>query len=249
MSEPVIRVHGLAKYFGSQLIWENISFDVESCQVLVIIGRSGAGKSVLIKHINRLIHPSKGDVYVFSKNISRMGYISLRKLRRSCGMLFQDGALFDSLNVLDNIAFPLRYVERITNEKEIDERVSNVMNLVGMSGMGHKMPAEISGGMKKRVGLARAVVLQPRIMLYDEPTSGLDPEMAKEINSLIVRLNRRFNITSIVITHDINSMLSIAHKVLFIANKSIAWHGNVADVTKADNEQLQSLIKSSGIIC
>ena len=248
MSESVIYAQGLVKSFGDQLVWKDISFDIKEGQVLAVIGRSGSGKSVLIKHINRLLKPDKGKIYVFSQDISNMDYISIRKLRMSCGMLFQDGALFDSLNVFDNIAFPLRYIERVFDRTQLEERVHMALNLVGLYGVDHKMPSEISGGMKKRVGLARAMILRPRIMLYDEPTSGLDPETAESINNLIVDLNKKFNMASIVITHDINSMLSIADKVLFITNKSVGWYGRAADIMNTNNKQIKSFIKASGVV-
>lgn len=211
---------------------------------MAIIGRSGCGKSVLVKHLNALIYPDSGEVIIDGKNIFDLEYVALRKMRQRFGVLFQGSALFDSLNTFENVAFPLRYFTDLS-EDEITEKVNRALSRVNLKGTAEKSTAELSGGMRRRVALARATILQPDFLIYDEPTSGLDPQTSEEINKLIISLAENLNITSIVVTHDINSVLEIAEKVAFLANKSLSWYGSVEDMRRSDNKELMDFITAS----
>ena len=177
----MIEVQNLKKSFGETLVWDNVSFTIEEGETLAIIGRSGSGKSVLLKHFNALLYPDSGNVLLNGKCVFDMGYAELRKIRQNFGILFQGSALFDSINTFENIAFPLRYFTKLT-EAEIAHSVEEALDMVNLSGSGDKLTSELSGGMRKRVGLARAIILKPDYLLYDEPTSGLDPQTSEEIN-------------------------------------------------------------------
>jgi phospholipid/cholesterol/gamma-HCH transport system ATP-binding protein len=170
----MIEIRNLTKSFGSNLVWKDVSFDIEDGETVAIIGRSGCGKSVLVKHFNALMYPDSGQVLIDGRNIFDLEYAGLRKMRQRFGVLFQGSALFDSLNTFENIAFPLRYVNEL-EEEEIEQKVKNALEIVNLVGTGGKSTAEVSGGMRRRVALARATILQPDFLIYDEPTSGLDP--------------------------------------------------------------------------
>jgi phospholipid/cholesterol/gamma-HCH transport system ATP-binding protein len=240
----MIEIRNLTKSFGSNLVWKDVSFDIEDGETIAIIGRSGCGKSVLVKHLNALMYPDYGEVIIDGKNVFELEYIALRKMRQRFGVLFQGSALFDSLNTFENIAFPLRYFTDL-NEKEITEKVEEALGMVNLAGTGEKSTAELSGGMRRRVALARATILQPDFLIYDEPTSGLDPRTSEEINRLIISLAENLKITSIVVTHDIHSVLEIAETVAFLEDQRLAWYGTVDEMRRSDHEQLMDFITAS----
>ena len=240
----MIEIRNLKKSFGSTLVWQDVSFDIEDGETIAIIGRSGCGKSVLVKHLNALMYPDSGEVIIDGKNVFELEYVALRKMRQRFGVLFQGSALFDSLNTFENIAFPLRYFTELS-EKAIVNKVEEALEMVNLSGNALKSTAELSGGMRRRVALARATILQPDFLIYDEPTSGLDPRTSEEINRLIISLAENLKITSIVVTHDIHSVLEIAETVAFLEDQRLAWYGTVEEMRRSDHEQLIDFITAS----
>lgn len=240
----MLEVKNLKKSFGDTLIWENVTLSVPDGETLAIMGRSGCGKSVLMKHLNALLTPDEGEVLVDGANINELSYVDLRILRQRFGFLFQGAALFDSISAFENVAFPLRY---FTNWKEnkIRKRVLDCLEMVNLEEIGDKSTAELSGGMRKRVGVARAIVLEPDYLMYDEPTSGLDPETSNEINDLIVHMSENLNITSIVVTHDMHSVLDIADYAAFLDEQKLSWFGTVDEMKASTHERLLSFTKAS----
>ncbi|WP_428386603.1 ABC transporter ATP-binding protein [Mucisphaera sp.] len=239
--EPLVRLVNVSKRFGSQHVLRNLSLDILEGQSTVIIGPSGTGKSVLIKHIVGLLTPDEGEVYYRGERVDQLDAAELVEVRKKIGFLFQMAALFDSLNVGDNVAFPL--VEHTDLDKaERDERVDRVLRMVGLSGLQSQMPSELSGGQKKRVSLARSIVLEPEMVLYDEPTTGLDPIRSDLINELIVGLSTRLGITSVVVTHDMNSACKIADRMLLIYDGSIIHDGPPESFWKSDNELVKRFV-------
>jgi phospholipid/cholesterol/gamma-HCH transport system ATP-binding protein len=240
----MIEVRNISKRFGDLQVLNNVSLDVHEGEKLAIIGRSGSGKSVLMKHLVGLLKPDAGHVYVDGQDLCCTSYERLRELRKRFGVLFQGGALFDSMSSFENIAFPLRYFSSLSNA-EIDTRVQDCLDLVNLSDVGAKIPSELSGGMRKRVALARAISMEPAYILYDEPTSGLDPETSNTINDLINQLARELNVTSVVITHDMHSVLEVADRVAFLYNQDLEWVGPVAEVHDCANPNLNSFVRAS----
>ena len=240
----MIEVKNLTKSFGDHLIWEDVTFDISDGETLAIIGKSGCGKSVFLKHLNALLYPDSGKIYIDGKDLFNLTYAELRLMRQNFGILFQGGALFDSINTFENIAFPLRYFTN-KNEEEIRAEVDEALELVNLKGIGEKGTSELSGGMRKRVGLARAIILKPQYLLYDEPTSGLDPKTSEEINELIVHMADKLDITSIVITHDMHSVLSIAEKVAFLDEQKLSWYGTVREMKESEHPPLVDFITAS----
>lgn len=240
----MIEIKNLTKRFGDTLVWEDVSFDIQDGETTAVIGRSGCGKSVLMKHLNALLYPTEGDVLVDGKCVFDLPYTELRKVRQRFGILFQGGALFDSISTFENVAFPLRYFTE-QDEEEITHNVQESLRMVGLEEAAEKSTAELSGGMRKRVGLARAIILKPDYLLYDEPTSGLDPKTSDEINELIVTMADSLDITSIVITHDMHSVLEISEKVAFLDDQKLSWFGKTDDMKHSDNKNLLEFIKAS----
>jgi len=216
----MIEVRQLSKSFGSQLILDGVDLRIESGESAVIIGRSGGGKSVLLKHIIGLLQPDAGEVFVDGENITHMNERQLLRVRSKFGMVFQGAALFDSMTVAENVAFPLERKHQFT-PGEIAKRVAAVLELVDLPGTEKKKPAELSGGMRKRVGLARAIVYEPQIVLYDEPTTGLDPIVSDSIDKLILRVRDHLKVTSIVVTHDMRSARRVGNHVIMLHEKKI----------------------------
>jgi len=215
----MIEVRELTKRFGTQTILDGVSFRIEAGESVAIIGRSGGGKSVLLKHIIGLLQPDAGDVFVDGENITRMTERQLLRVREKFGMVFQGAALFDSMTVAENVAFPLR--KRRYSAAETERRVGAALELVDLPGTQKKNPAELSGGMRKRVGLARAIVYEPQILLYDEPTTGLDPIVSDSIDKLIIRVRDQLAVTSIVVTHDMRSARRVGNHVIMLHDKKI----------------------------
>lgn len=225
----MIEVRDLKKSFGSHQVLDGVSFRVEKGESIVIIGASGGGKSILLKHIIGLMKPDSGDVLIEGQSIVRMNERQLIRVRRKFGMLFQSAALFDSMTVTENVAFVLQR-ERKLSHNEIEHRVAEVLEMVDLAGTQEKKPAELSGGMRKRVGLARAIVYQPEILLYDEPTTGLDPIVSDSIDHLILRVGDRLHGTSIAVTHDMRTARRIADRVLMLHEGRIYANGTPAEV-------------------
>lgn len=240
----MIEIQTLTKSFGDLLVWQDVTFRIDDGETVAIIGRSGCGKSVLLKHINALMVPDSGRVVIDGKDIHALDYVEQRKLRQKFGILFQGSALFDSINTFENIAFPLRYFTD-KSEEEIEEIVMRSLSYVNLEGAAYKETSELSGGMRKRVGLARAIVLEPSYIMYDEPTSGLDPQTAGEINELIIGMSERLDITSIVITHDMHSVLEVADKVAFLDDQMLSWFGSVDELRSADHPELKAFVTAS----
>jgi phospholipid/cholesterol/gamma-HCH transport system ATP-binding protein len=240
----MIEINNLKKSFGSTLIWEGVNIKIEDAETLAIIGKSGSGKSVLMKHINALLSPDEGSVLIDGKNIFELSYVDLRLVRQKFGILFQGAALFDSISAFENVAFPLRYFTKL-KEDQIRKRVLDCLDMVNLSQIGDKSTAELSGGMKKRVGLARAIVLEPDYILYDEPTSGLDPETSDEINDLIIHMSENLEITSVVVTHDMHSVLRVADKAAFLDEQKLSWYGTIDEMRLSDHKRLQEFVTAS----
>lgn len=241
MSEPIFRIENLHKTFGTQKVLDGISFDIEPGESIVIIGQSGTGKSVLLKHLLRLMEPDEGAVYFKGKNLADMRSSELVHVQRSVGMLFQSAALFDSLSVAENVGLGLKESERMKDDA-IEPIVREKLELVGLSDAYDKYPSELSGGMRKRAGLARAIANQPEVLLYDEPTTGLDPITADMIDSLIVRLNERLHVTSISVTHDMKSAFRIADRVIMLYNGKIECDCTPDEVRNTENEIVRQFI-------
>jgi phospholipid/cholesterol/gamma-HCH transport system ATP-binding protein len=219
----MIEVRQLKKSFGSQLILGGVDLRIDSGESAVIIGRSGGGKSVLLKHLIGLLRPDSGEVLVDGDAITHMNERQLLRVRRKFGMVFQGAALFDSMTVAENVAFGLRRHEHLT-EGDVAKRVAAALEMVDLPGTERKKPAELSGGMRKRVGLARAIIYEPRIVLYDEPTTGLDPIASDSIDHLIMRVRDQLNVTSVVVTHDMRSARRVGNHVFMLHNKKIYAH-------------------------
>jgi phospholipid/cholesterol/gamma-HCH transport system ATP-binding protein len=237
----MIAVRDLAKRLGRQEILRGIGLTVAKGETLVIIGRSGAGKSVLLKHLIGLMQPDAGEIWIDGQNIIGLSERKLAAIRRKVGILFQGGALFDSMTVEENISFPLREAgER--NSKVIREKVNEMLEVIELEGQQKKMPVNLSGGMKKRVGLARSIIRRPSCILYDEPTAGLDPVVSDSINKLIRRLQERYQITSIVVTHDMKSAFHVADHIAYLHEGRIYFHGSSRELQLSADPLLQDFL-------
>lgn len=240
----MIHVDNITKSFGDKRVLTDVSLEIREGETTAVIGRSGSGKSVLMKHIIGLLIPEKGRVMVDGVDIDHISYAELRKIRRQFGVLFQGGALFDSMSSFENVAFPLRTFTT-KSDAEIADEVGRCLEMVELPDVGPKMPAELSGGMQKRVALARAISLRPRYILYDEPTSGLDPETSNTIDDLIRSLAEQLNVTSIVITHDMHSVLSIADRAAFIHQGRMHWVGTIEELHASTDETLCNFVRAN----
>ncbi len=225
----MIEVRDLKKNFGPNKILDGVSLRIEKGESVVIIGRSGGGKSVLLKHIIGLLRPDSGEVLIEGENIVAMNERELLRVRHKFGMLFQGAALFDSMTVAENVGFAFRR-DRSLPEAEVRRRVAHVLEMVELPGTEEKKPSELSGGMRKRVGLARAIIYQPQIVLYDEPTTGLDPIVADSIDQLILRVRDRLDVTSVVVTHDMRSARRVGQRILLLHEKKIYATGTAEEI-------------------
>lgn len=235
-------IENVKKALGAHRVLRGVSLRVARGESVVVIGRSGGGKSVLLRHVVGLMQPDEGSVYFEGVNLSELEEEELNPYRRNIGMLFQNGALFDSLSVKENLAFPLRE-QKSLGETEITKRVDEALELVDLPGQHTKMPAELSGGMKKRVALARATISRPKLMLYDEPTTGLDPVVADSINKLILRLGEHFQMSSIVVTHDMISAYMIADRMAYLHRGRIYYEGTPEDFQKSEDPLVKKFVK------
>jgi phospholipid/cholesterol/gamma-HCH transport system ATP-binding protein len=239
-----IDIRGLGKSFGENHVLQGVNLSIPEGKITVIIGRSGEGKSVLLKHIIGLLSPDMGQVVIDGVDISSLRGRALTQMRMKFGMLFQGAALFDSMTVEGNVAFPLREHTRLS-PKEISGRVKEKLHLVGLDGIEDRMPSQLSGGMQKRVGLARAIVLEPEILLYDEPTTGLDPILSDSIDRLIVRMEESLGITSVVISHDIDRALKYAHTVAMLHDGKIVAQGSPDDMLVTEDPLVRQFLAGS----
>jgi len=240
--QPMLSVEGLSKQIDGQQILREINLQVASGETLVIIGRSGSGKSVLLKHLIGLMTPTSGKVYIEGRQIVGLKERQLLPIRKTVGMMFQGCALFDAMTVEENVAFPLREAgER--NRAVIHDKVAESLDVVDLTGHEQKLPVNLSGGMKKRVALARVVITRPKSVLYDEPTAGLDPIVSDSINHLIRRLQKRFGVTSIVVTHDMKCAAHVADKVAFLHEGAIYFYGSFADLIASEDPLIQDFVQ------
>jgi phospholipid/cholesterol/gamma-HCH transport system ATP-binding protein len=237
----IIELKNVHKSFDSKQVHTGVSLSIRKGDNITVLGGSGSGKSVLLKEITGLIKPDEGEVIIENENIVPMDESELVHVRKKMGMLFQGAALFDSLTVAENIAYPLREGNNHT-EEEINEIVSTNLELVGLPGIEDKLPSDLSGGMKKRVGLARAMAMNPKILLYDEPTTGLDPPNISRINHLIRNMQEKFGITGVIITHDVKSALEISDRIAFLYNGKIIFEGSVTEAQNTDIELLNDFL-------
>ena len=238
----MIKVVDLHKTFGGQAVLKGINLELETGKVTTIIGGSGSGKTVLLKHLNALLLPDRGSVLVDEKDITKLGERELNEVRQKFGVLFQGAALLDSMTLYDNVAFPLREKTKMS-ESEIQKRVEERLAQVGLAGMGYKYPAEVSGGMKKRAGLARALAMEPEIVLFDEPTTGLDPLLGKSIHQLIRKMHTTFGFTGVIVSHDIPEVFKISDRVAMLANGVIMEVGSTEEFVASKNPVVRQFLQ------
>ena len=240
---PAVRLDGVSKTFGTRTVLDNVSFDVAVGSGFIILGRSGTGKSVTLRHIVRLMRPDRGRVFVEGDEISALEGPELARVRRKIGFLFQNAALFDSISVGENVAFPMRRHTRLS-DREVKERATRKLAAVGLEHEYDKMPAALSGGMRKRAGLARALALDPPIVLVDEPSAGLDPITADEIDTLLLELKERGGTTLIVVTHNIPSAKRLGDELVMLDEGRIVARGTVADLERSREPMVQAFMSS-----
>ncbi|RPI73046.1 MAG: ATP-binding cassette domain-containing protein [Ignavibacteriales bacterium] len=242
----MVEIKNLSKAFGKNIVLDNISLDITEGDNAVVFGRSGTGKSVLLKCIARLLDPDSGEIFVDGKDVLKLEMKELNELRKNIGFLFQSAALYDSMTVRENLEFPL-----IRNfdfsPKEREDKIKNVLKKVGLEKSIDMMPAELSGGMKKRIGLARTIITEPKLILYDEPTTGLDPITVKEISNLIVELQEDINATSIVVTHDIICAQIVSDHAIVIKDAQIIFEGKLNEVVSQDDEFLKNFFTTENL--
>src|SRR5271169_6080779 len=242
-----IEVRDLRKRFGRQQVLDGVTLDFPAGQITTIVGPSGSGKTVLLKHLNLLLRPDSGTIVIDGVEVTKLGSTGLDAVREKFGMLFQAGALFDSMSIFDNVAFPLVEKTKLTRD-EIAERVHETLKAVGLEGMEAKFPSEMSGGMQKRAALARALVRRPKILMLDEPTTGLDPSRTGAIHELIRRTQENFHLTAVMVSHDVPAVFQVSDHVAFLHNGRTHLNGTVAEVMAADDDVFKRFLagKASG---
>jgi phospholipid/cholesterol/gamma-HCH transport system ATP-binding protein len=243
----MIEIGNISKVFGDRKILSEVSMYLETGKVNMVIGQSGAGKSVLLKCLVGLLETDSGEVWYDGRNFTDMDYEQKKALRREVGMLFQGGALFDSMTVEENVSFPLEMFTKMTKE-EREERANFCLKRVNLPASNKLYPDEISGGMKKRVAIARAIAMNPKYLFCDEPNSGLDPQTSIVIDNLIREITLEYNMTTVVISHDMNSVMEISDNIFFVFNGQKWWEGNRNDLLKADNRELCDFVFASGFM-
>ena len=243
VNEPVIEIRNLTKSFENQSVLKNVSLKLFNGENLVILGKSGTGKSVLIKCIIGLLYPDSGTIEVFGKNLNELNRKEFEMLRLKIGFLFQNGALYDSMTVKQNLEFPLRRIKKNLSEKEIEEKVHEVLENVSLTEALNKMPSQLSGGMRKRISLARSIIVSPMIMLYDEPTAGLDPVISDEISSLINEVQKKYKTSSIIITHDIVCARATAERIILMEDGEIYMEGSLEKFESSNDSLVRSFFK------
>jgi len=239
----VIRVENLQKAFGDQRVLQGVTLEVQTGEIMIVIGRSGGGKSVFLRHLLGLLRPDAGRIWVDEVDITGLRGRALDRIRERYGVVFQGGALFDSMTVFDNIAFPLREKKRSLGPSEIRDRTEEKLAQVGLSGAGHKFPDEVSGGMRKRAAIARALVTEPEIVFFDEPTTGLDPVLVNAIHHLIVDLHRKFRFTAVMVSHEIPEIFEIAQRVAMLHDGVIVEVGEPKVIQESANPVIQQFIR------
>lgn len=240
----IVEIINVSKSFGDLVVLENISLEVNRAENLVVFGRSGQGKSVLLKCIIGLMKPDSGDIFIKGENISKLSVNELNRLRKNIGFLFQGSALYDSMTVRENLTFPLKRHTPDMAKSEITDKVITTLELVGLEDAIDKMPSELSGGMKKRIALARSIITDPELMLYDEPTTGLDPITTKEISELIINLQNKLNMTSIAVTHDLICAEIIADRAIFLKDAKVAYQGSIKELTDSKDPFLKNFFSN-----
>jgi phospholipid/cholesterol/gamma-HCH transport system ATP-binding protein len=243
--EPFIRIERLSKTFGRNQVLKDVSLNVAEKSIYAVVGQSGTGKSVLFKSIIGMLKPDSGRVWFKGTELTALDRDALLDKRKSFGYAFQNAALFDSMNVGENLAFPLREVLRIKNKEEIRKKVHRLLDWIELPGIESKSPDELSGGMRKRVGVARALIMEPEVLFFDEPTTGLDPVLAETINNLVVRVNSELHITCLLITHDIPAAFRIAGRIAFLDQGYIIADGAPEEVAKSDHPMVKDFIRIS----
>ena len=238
----VIVLENITKKFGTKTVLDNISLAVEEGKTTVIIGPSGCGKTVLVKHLIVLLRPNAGEIYFRNQRIDNLSENALNKIRTNYGFLFQGGALFDSLSVTENIVFPIRQHHKITDWKATEELVKSKLAMVGLDGYQNHYPSNLSGGQRKRVALARAIALDPEVVLYDEPTTGLDPIRSDIISELVLKLQRELSVTSVVVTHDMKSAYKVADRIIMLHNGKIIADGDADHIRNHPHPIVQQFI-------
>jgi len=240
--DGIIVLKNITKKFGANVVLDNVSLTVEKGKTTVVIGPSGCGKTVLVKHLIVLLRPSSGEVYFKEKRIDDISERQLNEIRTHYGFLFQGGALFDSLSVFENIIFPLRQHSDMPDFRQVEELVKSKLAMVGLDGYQNYYPAKLSGGQRKRVALARAIALNPEVILYDEPTTGLDPIRSDVINELILKLQRELNVTSVVVTHDMTSAYKVADRIIMLHKGKIIADGDADHIRNHPHPVVQHFI-------
>jgi phospholipid/cholesterol/gamma-HCH transport system ATP-binding protein len=240
---PMIEINNLRKGFGAQDVLTNVSLRLFPGENLVVLGKSGSGKSVLIKCIVRLLDPDAGTIEVLGTEVNSLDKKELGELRKKIGFLFQSGALYDSMSVRQNLEFPLRRIKKNMTKKEIDDKIHEALKNVGLESALDKMPSQLSGGMRKRISLARTIVVDPVIMLYDEPTTGLDPVTSDEISALINSVQKKYKTSSIIITHDIECALTTADRVIMLRDGEVYAEGKIDDFQNSTDPLIKSFFK------
>jgi phospholipid/cholesterol/gamma-HCH transport system ATP-binding protein len=241
--EQVIEITSLRKGFGSEVVLANVSLKLFAGENLVVLGKSGSGKSVLIKCIVRLMEPDEGKIIVLGDDVVALDRSGLSELRKKIGFLFQSSALYDSMSVRQNLEFPLRRIKRDLTQQQIGEKIVEVLENVGLSDAIDKMPSQLSGGMRKRISLARTLIVDPLIMLYDEPTTGLDPVTSDEISILINDVQKKYRTSSVIITHDIACARTTADRIIMLLNGEVYKEGNMAEFEKSADPVINSFFK------
>jgi phospholipid/cholesterol/gamma-HCH transport system ATP-binding protein len=241
--DPVIEINNLKKGFDKQEVLKNVSLQLFNGENLVVLGKSGSGKSVLVKCIVRILKPDNGTINVLGENVNILKSEALGELRKKIGFLFQSGALYDSMTVRQNLEFPLHRIKKDLTQKEIDEKIKEALENVGLSDAIDKMPSQLSGGMRKRISLARTIVVDPMIMLYDEPTTGLDPITSDEISLLINEVQKKYKTSSIIITHDIECARNTADRVIMLRDGEVYKEGKLEEFEKSSDELIKSFFK------
>ena len=247
--EPIVEFHDVWKRYSGRDILAGVNLQIRRGEVLCVLGPSGTGKSVTLRHINGLTRPDSGDVKVFGESIVTLTEEELSPVRRRLAMLFQGGALFDSMNVEDNIAFPIREHSPERAPEDVAAAVAEKLTMVGLPGIQRKMPSELSGGMRKRVALARSIALEPEIILYDEPTTGLDPVSSEKIAQLIVDVNHRLQTTSVVVTHDIVTARTVSTRVVFLHQGRFQFNGTFEEAVANGHPVLREYFRAMGFPC
>jgi len=241
-SNGVLTVKNVTKRFGPQLVLDNVSLEIEKGKTAVVIGPSGCGKTVLIKHLIVLLRPTSGEVYFKGQRVDNLSEHELNEVRTHYGFLFQGGALFDSLTVFENIIFPIRQHVKIKEWREVEDLVKAKLAMVGLDGFQNYYPANLSGGQRKRVALARAIALNPEVILYDEPTTGLDPIRSDVINELVLKLKRELGVTTVAVTHDMTSAYKIADRIIMLHNGKIVADGDAEQIRNHPHPVVQQFI-------